>query len=101
MTSRDRGRQDRRPQARPLTPRERAGLYRAALQYRAELRAQAAADGEKALAAAQPQTDDAADRRARYAAAIARAEFGRFYWKGEARKLKRTKRPRPNGARTA
>ena len=98
------GRQDRDP-PRPLKPEERAGLHRVALEYRAALRAEAAENGKQAVAAPVPrgetEMDGEADRRARFAAAVARAEFGRFYWKGEARRQKsrRNKRPRSNGAR--
>lgn len=106
MKSRHGGRHDRRPQPRPLEPEERAGLHRAALAYRAALRAEAAGTGKDSLAApvadAEPDADGEADRRARFAAAVARAEFGRFYWKdgGPVRgKTRRNKRARSNGAR--
>ena len=102
MKSRHRGRQDRRPE-RPLKPEERAGLHRVALEYRAVLRAETARNGETLITvqAAEPKADGEADRRAHFAAAIARAELGRFYWKAEhsGRKAPQNKKPRSNGAR--
>ena len=98
MTSKYRGRQDHRP-VRPLKPEERAGLLRAALEYRAAWRAERAGTENGQVGKAEPQVRK--EQRARFAAAVARAEFGRFYWKAPAAgpTRPRNKRPRPNGAR--
>jgi hypothetical protein len=80
-----------------LTPQELAWAREDAIRWRVALRAErnggvAAQPAEPAKGMAEPR--DAAER-ARFAAAIARAEFGRFYLK-EAGKAPRRK-PAPNG----
>jgi hypothetical protein len=81
---------------RPLKPEERAGLHRVALLDRAALRAEAAENDRSQLA--EPPgpigVDEQRDRRALFAAAVARAEFGRFYWKEEVRRRKKRRRKR-------
>jgi hypothetical protein len=77
-----------------------------ALEYRAAYRAAAARNGKDQVAApsvAEQTADEEADRRARFAAAVARAELGRFYWKEapSERKPGRNKRSRSSGARLA
>ena len=69
----------RRPSVR-RTPEELAQDYEDALQCRARLRAEAAGSGAE-IAEPPVATSKTRSERSRFAAAIARAEFGRFYFK--------------------
>jgi hypothetical protein len=78
-------RDNRRPMRR-RTPEELAREHEEALRARARLRAEANGDGPDAEMAEIPAPPAAAQvrqksERSRFAAAIARAEFGRFYFK--------------------
>jgi hypothetical protein len=70
-------RDNRRP-SRRRTPEELAQDREDALRWRAKLRAEA---GSPATSEATKTTSKTRPERSRFAAAIARAEFGRFYFK--------------------
>jgi hypothetical protein len=72
-------RESRRPNSR-RTPEELAQDHEDALRWRARLRAAAAGSGAK-IAEPPAVTSKTRSERSRFAAAIARAEFGRFYFK--------------------
>jgi len=78
------GKRGRKPRLNPielLTPEQLAWAHENALRWRAEFRSGAALETPSASPAAgrpAPALDEAR-RRARFAAAVARAEFGRFY----------------------
>jgi hypothetical protein len=87
------------------TPEELALAHADALRWRASLRDKPAGGDIDAAASAPMQpveeapgsrTADAAER-ARFAAAIARAEFGRFYFKDDSGKAPSRRRPGRNG----
>jgi hypothetical protein len=76
-------RDNRRPMRRH-TPEELAREHKEALCARARLRAEANGDGPDAEISAPPAAAAKVrekSQRSRFAAAIARAEFGRFYFK--------------------
>ncbi len=81
------------------TPQELAWARQDALRWRASLRAERNGEVEMAEPVDQapnlPEFD--AEQRARFAAAIARAEFGRFYFKGDSGKAPTARKPRRNG----
>jgi hypothetical protein len=86
VKSRDDGRRRQRPPIERLTPEQLARTHENALRWRAELRSGAAVELAPAPAAAPTPAPpkpapakDEARRRADFAAAVARAEFGRFY----------------------
>jgi hypothetical protein len=83
VKARDNGRFLRRPERR-RTPEELAREYEEALRWRARLRAEAAGE---AVSAEASETRERSER-SRFAAAITRAEFGRFYFKEERRRLR-------------
>ena len=75
----------KRPPARRLTPEQIAALREEALKWRDAWRHELA--GERAELNGRPVLDDTPTRTARsenqahrFAAAVTRAEFGRFYW---------------------
>jgi hypothetical protein len=70
-------RDSRRP-SRRRTPEELAQDHEGALRWRARLRAGAVSSAPEIAAPTAPKTRS---ERSRFAAAIARAEFGRFYFK--------------------
>ena len=70
-------RESRRPNGR-RTPEELAQDHEDALRWRAKLRAEA---GSPETSAPTITTSKTKSERSRFAAAIARAEFGRFYFK--------------------
>ncbi len=83
--------------ARPLSAEERANLHKLALQWRAEWRAKTCAvePPRPRRTARKPVKPESATGDAAFAAAIARAEFGRFYWNGTLdNRLKAAMRPR-------
>ncbi|MFI5015757.1 MAG: hypothetical protein ACHQAY_25760 [Hyphomicrobiales bacterium] len=74
---------------RPLTPEQLTAAYVQALEWREEWRAEIAAaevqadEGPELSPVPPPKpADDDAKRLARFANAVTRAEFGRFYWDG-------------------
>jgi hypothetical protein len=71
--------ESRRP-SRWRTPEELAQEHGDALRWRAELRAEATSGSEE-TSPPPIATSKARSERSRFAAAIARAEFGRFYFK--------------------
>jgi hypothetical protein len=85
------------------TPQELAWARQDALRWRAALRAERNGAGaavvvaEPADPANEMQRDRDAEQRAHFAAAIARAEFGRFYFKVESDKATKAGKPRRNG----
>jgi hypothetical protein len=94
--------QDRRRRRRGLierTPEEIARAHEDALWWRARLRAEVAGEVLAAIAPQPAPVPASAQReaaeRARFATAIARAEFGRFYFKGE--RPARKRKPARNG----
>src|SRR5690606_9704505 len=76
-----RGRTNGRAAPRSVTPEQSAADRAEALQWRARLREAAAAGPapETPEPGERPRVESEARRRGRFAAAIARAEFGRFY----------------------
>ena len=86
-------RDNRRPMRR-RTPEELAREHEEALRWRATLRAKPVGIAAEASATL-PKARDKSER-SRFAAAIARAEFGRFYFK-EMRPGPSRKPPRRNG----
>ena len=87
------------------TPEETARALEDARSWRAQLRAEAAGEVGEAVAcpppAARPGLEPGereAAERARFATAIARAEFGRFYFNGE--RPARKRKPARNGKAT-
>jgi hypothetical protein len=88
VKSRDDGRRRRTP-IEWLTPEQLAWAHENALRWRAEFRSGTALEPASAPpAAARPASaKDEARRRARFAAAVARAEFGRFYRLGQDAKM--------------
>jgi hypothetical protein len=84
---------NRRPMRRRI-PEELAREHEQALLWRATLRANA--DGPATETSAPPSKTRQKSERSRFAAAIARAEFGRFYFK-EMRPGPSCKPPRRNG----
>ena len=68
-------RDSRRP-SRRRTPEELAQDHEDALRWRAKLRAEAGSPSAPTIATSKTRSE-----RSRFAAAIARAEFGRFYFK--------------------
>jgi hypothetical protein len=78
-------RRPRRPPERPLTPEQAANIRALARQWRDAWRAEVAAGDRKtnghAVALPTPRpAKKAGDHAARFAAAVARDAFGRFYW---------------------
>jgi hypothetical protein len=93
--------------ARQPTPEQAAAAYAEAFKSRAQWRAECAAgikvsEPQQVPARITPRPPaDEATRRAQYAAQVARAEFGRFYWQDPlAGKKKPPKRPGNGAART-
>jgi hypothetical protein len=88
VTSRDDGRRRHRTPIERLTPEQLARAHENAQRWRAELRSEAALEAVPTLPSPAPPdpapkrpapAKDEARRRADFAAAVARAEFGRFY----------------------
>jgi hypothetical protein len=71
------GRHRAKPQARPEL---HEAVCRLGLKWLEEWRAQRKDNATEPIATKGPMKDDEKKRRARFAAAIARAEFGRNYW---------------------
>ena len=86
-----------------LTSQELAWAEEDALRWRASLRAERNGEVSNLAETAEPfdqaphRPDLDAEQRARFAAAIARAEFGRVYFKGDSGKAQKARKPRRNG----
>jgi hypothetical protein len=88
-------RRKKKPPLRP-TPEQLAAAHEEALKYRAWLRSEkkSATSGPNGQTPSPPRRPrDEAKERAQFAANIARAEFGRFYWDEERAKKAGKKKP--------
>ena len=90
------------------TPLQIAAAHADALLDRAMLRAEALTEpaigevcGAPAGEFALPAVDEVAEQRALFAASIARAEFGRFYWSDKAGRRRKPKRRAAKNGRGA
>jgi len=83
----------------PARPQDQAAAFRLALEWREAWRAEKEKAAADAVGTEKPGSQEEEKRRARFAAAIARAELGRAYWDERRHRGGKESAPRPTGAK--